>query len=98
MALIDIKKLKQEASKVVQNVGKGINDAAENVANIVSDKAKKVGDSSTQFATNIIAKLLKGLDIDALITATKSYGKQHGKNVDSTLQFLNNLKTIRDGK
>lgn len=109
MALIDIKKLKKEASKAANNVGKGIGSAASsvckgvataasNVADTVSGVAKNVGDSASEFGTNLILKLLKGLDVDAILKATETYGRQSGKNVSATVKFLNNLKSLRDGK
>ena len=87
MALIDLKKLKDEASKAASNVGKGVTDAASNVV-----------DSSAELATAAITKLLNGLDVDKVIAATESYHEKTGKDITATINFLNKLKSLRDDK
>ena len=68
MALIDIDKLK-----------KNINKLADDVANTVSGAAKNVGDGVSEFSTNIIVKILNGVDIDAVLKATETSGNSLAK-------------------
>lgn len=87
MALIDIKKLKEKASETAANVGKSVASVSSNVV-----------DGSAKLATAAITKLLSGIDIDKVIAATESYHEKTGKDVTSTINFLNKLKALQDDK
>jgi len=87
MALIDFKKLKDEASKAASTVGKGVANAVSNIS-----------DNSAELATAAITKLLSGIDIDKVITATESYHEKTGKDITATINFLNKLKALQDDK
>ena len=80
------------------SVGSSVASAASSAADTVSSAAKSVGNSAVEFATGMIVKLLQGLDIDSFLSATEEYGKKNGKDVKSTVNFLNKLKSLRDGK
>ena len=86
------------ASNATKHVGENVSSAADTVGSSVSGAITKAVDSSTEFAASIVSKLLKGLDIDAVVKATMDYHNQTGKDVTATINFLNKLKSIQDGK
>lgn len=72
--------------------------AAKDAGDWTRQATKTVGDSATDFATGIIVKLLKGLDLDGFMKNIDDYHVQTGKDVQATKAFINKLIDLRDGK
>lgn len=72
--------------------------AAQDASDWTRQASKTVGDSATDFATGIIVKLLKGLDLDGFMKNIEDYHAQTGKDVQATVTFINKLIDLRDGK
>ncbi len=95
----------QAATDAVDWTGQAVKDAAEwteqaakDVAEWTEQAIKDASNAAVSFATNIIVKLLKGVNLDTILMATKAYGTKSGKDVSSTVKFIDNLKSIQNGK
>lgn len=66
-----------------------------------SPEAVQAKSTSTQdddvhsFGANIISRLLKGVDLDAILAGLDAYEKQSGKSAKQLRDFINKLKGVK---
>lgn len=88
MALIDFNKLKQDAQTAAQNAASG----ASQFLSSAKDKAGEVTNEA-------IRKMLKGIDLDALLQGVDEYQQKTGRDASKLTEFINNLKNMQqDGE
>ena len=69
--------------------------AAKDVGSAVECAVSYVADSATTFAAELITNLLKSVNLDTILSATKTYHEKTGNDISATENFLYKLKDIQ---
>ena len=80
MALIDFNKLKEKSTEALNNTSQFLGNA--------KDKTMELTNSTIQV-------LLKGMDLDGLLSKVEEYQQKTGKDASKLIDFINNLKQIQ---
>ena len=80
MALIDFNKLKEKSTEALNNTSQFLGNA----------KDKTMG-----LTNSTIHALLKGIDLDGLLSKVDEYQQKTGKDASKLIDFINNLKQIQ---
>lgn len=80
MALIDFNKLKEKSAEALNNTSQFLGNAKE---------------KTVEFTNSTIQALLKGIDLDGLLSKVDEYQQKTGKDASKLIDFINNLKQVQ---
>ncbi len=94
----------QAATDAVDWTGQAVKDAAEwteqaakDVAEWTEQAIKDASNAAASFASGVIVKLLKDVDINSIMMSVKAYGMKLGVDVSPAVNFIDNLASIKNG-
>lgn len=82
--MVNINKLKESA-------GKALKDARD----WTTQTAKEVSLQTSELSTKVIHAMLKGADLDGLLTRVDEYQHKTGKDASKLIEFIGNLKQLQ---
>lgn len=80
MALIDFNKLKEKSAEALNNTSQFLGNAKE---------------KTVEFTNSTINAMLKGIDLDGLLSKVDEYQQKTGKDASKLIDFINNLKQVQ---
>lgn len=95
MALININKLKDSAGKAFKDASDWTSQAAKGASDWTSQTAKEVSSQTSELSTKVIRAMLKGADLDGLLTRVDEYQQKTGKDASKLIEFIENLKQLQ---
>lgn len=91
-------KYAESLKNTVGNIKNKISETYDSSKDSISGAVDKCYAELDEFASNRIKSCLEKLDIEDIIQKVDEYQKKEGKDMSVLLDFLNRLKTIRDGE